>query len=237
MNKSVAKRLISKQEAMVLLGGLDLSICSETIESVSISNSHSLRDSDEKHVDKSFINKYKTRPRTDDNKSIHSYFHQLKNSNANKGMVIPHFVGISGTPTFPVTESYARHVLIVYKPWRVYPKNLDWINEFDNFINSRKCPASARMGYERVMRRYHDKMMHYDPKASDPDHSKNPTSDDDLDLLALLSLNQPNFTDAESALLKGLDLGLEYEWDHPSLVSNFIFKISCVGCFLWVQGF
>ena len=222
MNKSIAKRLISKQEAMVLLGGLDLSTCSETIESVSISNSQTLRDSDEKHVDKTFINKYKSRPRIDDNKSIHAYFHMLKNSSTNKATTIPHFVGVSGQPTFPVTETYARHVLTVYKPWRTYPKKLDWINAFENFINSKECPASARMGYDRVMMRYYDKMMHYDPKATQPDHSKNPTSDDDLDLLALLSLNQPQFTDAETAMLKELDLGVEHKWDHSPLVSTFV---------------
>jgi hypothetical protein len=36
LNKSASNRLISKQECMVLLGGLDLVTCSETIESVSL---------------------------------------------------------------------------------------------------------------------------------------------------------------------------------------------------------
>ena len=219
MNKSVSKRLISKQEAMVLLGNLDLTLCSETIESVSISNSTSLRNSDEKCVDKTFITKYKKRPLSEENSSIHSYFHCIKNDSSNKKVIIPNFVGVSGTPTFPVTETYARHVLIVYKPRREYPKKMDWIFEFNNFINSKHCPDSARMGYERVMRRYYDKMMHYDPKSSQPDHSKNPVSDDDLDLIALLGLNTPENTDSEIALLHGLDLGTSFVWDKPPKVS------------------
>jgi hypothetical protein len=36
LNKSASNRLISKQECMVLLGGLDLVTCSETIKSVSL---------------------------------------------------------------------------------------------------------------------------------------------------------------------------------------------------------
>ena len=218
INKSVSKRLISKQEAMVLLGSLDLTLCSETIESVSISNSSALRSADEKKVDKTFITKYKNRSLSDENCSIHAYFHQTKNPPTSKTSIIPNFVGINGAPTFPVSETYARHVLIVYRPWRDYPRNVDWIAEFDNFIYSNHCPDSARMGYERVMSRYYDKMMHYDPKSSDVDHSKNPVSDDDLDLIALVSLSKPEYTDAETALLHGLDLGTDYEWDKPPLV-------------------
>ena len=218
MNKTVSKRLISKQEAMVLLGSLDLTLCSETVESVSISNSLSLRNADEKSVDKTFITKYKKRPLSEDNCSLHTFFHRTKNGHTNTGAIIPHFVGVNGTPTFPVSETYARHVIIVYKSWREYPKNVDWIFEFDNFITSRHCPDSARMGYERVVCRYYDKMMHYDPKASEPDHSKNPTCDDDLGLIALLGLNKPNNTDAETALLHGLDLGTDFVWDHSPMV-------------------
>ena len=38
LNKTAGQRLISKQECMVLLGELDLVTCSETIETISISN-------------------------------------------------------------------------------------------------------------------------------------------------------------------------------------------------------
>jgi hypothetical protein len=39
LNKTSAQHLISRQECMVLLGDLDLVLCSETIENVSMSNS------------------------------------------------------------------------------------------------------------------------------------------------------------------------------------------------------
>lgn len=224
MNKSSSKRVISKQEATVLLGDLDMFLCSETIESVSISNSKSVRCNEETSVDKSFISSYENRPVCYKECSLYEYFHIIKNSKTLKKDVIPHFVGISGTPRYPVTETYARHVLTVYKPWLIYPKSCNWINDFDNFIKSSRCPASAKMHYERAVCRHINNTTHYEPKSSSVDHSKNPISDADTDLMALVGLKGNVIDDEDSRTIKQLNRGLDYEWDKPPKVIS-IFTI------------
>ena len=222
MNKAASKRLISKQEACVLLGDLDLTLCTETVESVSISCSKALRQADDRSTNKTFLISYKERVPFLEDLSMHEFFHYTKNTPSllqSRKFLVPHFVGVSGTPKFPVTESYAKHTLIVYRPWRKYPKSQNWIAEFNNFINSNRCPASARMSYERVMSRHYAKMTFYEPKSSTVDHSSNPISTEDNETLALFGLKETAIPDHDTALLKSLDKGLSFEWDKDPKVS------------------
>ena len=125
-----------------------------------------------------------------------------------KKTIIPHFVGVNGAPKYPVTHDYARHTLIVHKPWRTYPSpQTNWIEEFETFIHSPECPVSARVGYERVMLRYIDRMTHYEPKATSVDHSANPISPDDNDLMIMLGLKHEVDYDKETAMFKQMHRG------------------------------
>ena len=192
MNKATTKRRISKQEAVLLLAEMPLTLCTESIESVSISNSKRLRSREDKDTDKTFVTAYAHRDTQHETMNMSDYYHLYKNSTGTKGKYfIPNFVGVNGTPTFPVTESYARHTLIVYQPWRQYPHHSSthvWRQKFDTFINSSSCPIAAKIPYERVLRRALDKMTHYETKASDGDHSGNPISADDRYLMELTGL-------------------------------------------------
>jgi hypothetical protein len=216
MNKAVTKRIISKQEACVLLGELDLVTCTETIQNISISNSKLFSVGDENRSTsptKTFINEYKSRPQIHERLSLHEYFHATRNTNPNSKIIIPNFVGINGAPKYPVTDSYARHTLIVHRPWRSYPDKLNWRQEFETFINSAECPVSAKVGYQRVMRRYIDKMTQYEPKATPADHSNNPIEPDDDELMALVGLKGHDDTyDEEEALYKQMHRGLNHNW-------------------------
>ena len=124
MNKSCTKRLISKPEASVLLAQMDLTKCTETIENVSISNSIQLRKAESSSTNTTFLNKYKSRHKSKENMSLHEFFHDIKNKGEKRkrGSIIPHFVGINGTPKYPVTADYAKHQLIVHRPWRDFQK-------------------------------------------------------------------------------------------------------------------
>jgi hypothetical protein len=223
MNKTASKRIISKQEATVLLADLDLFASTETIESVSISNSTRVVVKDcTATKTKTFIQRYAQRPGTYDNMNLHDYFHHVKNheSQQNKKMILPNFVGVSGTPRFPVTVDYARHTLIVYRPWRTYPRDLDWLAEFELFINSKDCPMGPRITYERVMQRHYEKMTHYEAKATTVDHSGNPVDDDDMDLLFLAGMKANQEYDADDLLFQNMEKGIDYQWDTPPKVSN-----------------
>jgi hypothetical protein len=220
MNLASAKRLISKQEASVLLSGLELFSCTETIESVSISNSKALRDKEDTTTNKSLIKKYRDRPFQQRYLSLYDFFFMEKGKKRSSKEVIPHFVGISGTPTYPVTENYARHVLTVYRPWIKYPENLQWIEEFERFMNSGRAPSSAQMHYLRVMNRYFDRMLQYEPKSTHCDHTKNPITSEDQQLIDLLGLKATDDVDYDTSLIKQLNRGLDFEWDKPAEVSS-----------------
>ena len=225
MNYSSIRRMISKQEASLLLAELHLNLCSEGIQNVSIAQSKRLRDNSEAGVDKTLVSKYGKRTGRFLNMSLKEYYHAVNNSDikvqARKGrQVIPHFMGVNGSPKFPVTDSYARHVLTVDRPWLIYPKKMDWKAEFENYRKSTYFPRSARLNYERVMQRYYKNLTHYEAKATRVDHSKNEMSQEDMDTLTLFGLqHNGDVKDYDTALLKRLDRGLTHEWDSPAKVS------------------
>lgn len=224
LNRSAAKRLISKQEAMVMLGEMPFVLCTETIESISISNSKALRRSGDRSDNKTFLDEYKHRCQSLEDLSLYEFYHAKYNNEIeikrNNGKPkIPHFVGVSGHAKFPVTDEYARATIIVYMPWRRYPRDLDWKTTFNAFIKSPKCPASCKLTYDREMKRHIDKMTGYDPRPHHVDHSRNAVADDDMDLLLLTGLRESSDMDSDALLLKSLPRGLEYKWDRKPMVS------------------
>jgi len=239
MNKSASRRLISKQEAMVLLADLPLTECTEALVSVSVNNSRALRKAEEESTDKSFVTAYSKRSSQYEHMSLYDYYIMTKNSDEarknRKGnkYIIPNFCGLYGAPKYPVTDSYARHTLIVYKPWRKYPTDLRWLDEFEVFINSKFCPKSARMTYDRVVKRYVDKMNGYEPKASVADHSMNSIEDpEDADLLTLVGLHNSNEKSADKSLAESLERGKDFEWCRQPLVRISIFAKDLLHCTL-----
>jgi len=95
LNKSIAQRTISKQEAMCELARLPNVICSDTIETVSLSGYTKLCD-DSYNLAKTFLSKYKRRTEFLDY-SLHQYFHVMKNKNKYQCKeIMPHYVGGSG---------------------------------------------------------------------------------------------------------------------------------------------
>lgn len=234
MNKASTKRIISKQEAMVLLADLDLVYCTEIIQSVSISNSKQVSVTDEnKSSKKTFLQEYRDRDVSHENLSFHRYFHLTKNHSdvrGNRKYIVPHFVGSNGTPRYPVTDDYARHTLIVYRPWRTYPKDLNWKEEFEEFIHSPICPLPARLTYERVMARFIDKMTHYEAKAKDGDHRHNLLSPEDEELLYLVGLKgSEDHYDFDDALFATMERGIDYDWGKKATVSalKIVYQYPC----------
>jgi hypothetical protein len=226
MNKAASSRLISKQEAVVLLGQLDLVLCSETIESVSISNSKRLTiESDV--ADGSILQQYINRPAQFENMCLQDYFCHIKNVLKPTGIIIiPHFIGINGSPCFPVNDNYAKQCLIIYRPWRIYPTSKNWQQEFNYFINLRSTPVSCKLTYHRVMQRWYDKMAGYEPTAAKMDYSKNSIPEDIQVLLDLTGLSCNDITEFDDAMLRKIDRGLDFEWDRDSKVSLITHHVS-----------
>lgn len=205
----------------MLLGDLDLCKCTETIENVSISNAKRVSAAVEDRVStskKTFVQQYMARGVDHEHLSLHQYFHVVKNGKKPKTYILPNFVGLSGTPCYPVSSEYARHTLIVHRPWRVYPNGIDWIGEFNQFINSSVAPKAAKLTYQRVMQRHIDKMTHYDAKAHSVDHSGNPVSEEDQDIMFLAGLKANDEFDPDDAIFQNLEKGVDYAWDKPAMV-------------------
>ena len=135
--------------------------------------------------------------------SLNTYFYRRKNDPLNRQLgkeIIPNFVGVSGHPTYPVTESYAKHTIVVHTPWRKYPNYTDWIAQFHKLIRSKDCPTSVRMGYERVMLRHMNRTKHLEPKASNVDHSKNHLDNEDKQLMELLGMHTTDEPDYDKII-------------------------------------
>jgi len=135
-NRSISQRTISKQEAMCKLARLPMVICSDIIETVSLSGYTKLSDGIY-NGSKTLLTKY--RNRTDSlQQSLHEFFHLVKNKSSRQGReYVPHYNGGSGQPIFPISENYARIELTKHKPWSInepLPLSEDMINIFEGFL-------------------------------------------------------------------------------------------------------
>ena len=171
LNKTTKDKVISKQECMCHLAKLDLFLCSESIETVSISGEYRLCTPSESKS--SFLARYAKRDTTQWNEmSLHQYFHYMKNfassrPYSNHKCIIPHYVGARSVPTYPPTEGYAKSVLILHVPWKntfnEQAESRNYIEEFIYFLKRPLCPISVKIGYERAKARYEQKKKFVEP--------------------------------------------------------------------------
>jgi hypothetical protein len=219
-NKASSSRLVSKAEASVLLGGLDLVVCSDLIDSVSISNSIRISQSNDNSHNKSFLWQYTHRSGYLEKCSLHDFYSIFRSCHQGKKPYIPHYIGVKGQPTYPVSEAYARHVLTIYKPWRTYPTLENWKVDFERFIRSPECPMSAKLTYKRVLQRFFDgtKFVEATAKAQ-PAGDANEVSQDDQEILALagLSLSDDSILNLD---LNSIKRGRGFDFARPPKVST-----------------
>lgn len=225
INRTSASRLISKQEASVLLASMDLHTCSDSIELVSISNNTRLTVGEGSGTTSNTLKDYANRPSTYSKLSLHEFFPIYRGMRKAKGATktsVPHYTGVAGFPTFPVTESYARHVLIVYKPWTTYPDQKSWKTEFDTFIRSKECPTSCRLHYDRVMQRYYQGTTFVEPIAKEMNYNNNTISEEDTETLLLAGLGSQDGELVGQLDFNCIQKGIGFQWDRPPLVSTLL---------------
>ena len=165
LNKAVADRAIPKPECMVELANLDLVLCLDIIQNVSISGHYKVM----KKASTTFVTKYRKRPSSFKRFSLKQYFHHVKSNNSRTKTIIPHFVGAQGQPVYPVTQAYARATLIVHKPWTddhpLKYEGGEWIEAFLKFIRTPECPTSVKISFERVKARFTGQLSKHVPLA------------------------------------------------------------------------
>jgi hypothetical protein len=169
LNITTKNKVISKQECMCHLAKLNLYLCSESFETVSISGEYRLCTSVESKY--SFLSKYAKQDIEEFGEmSLHQYFHHIKNPKWSKSQdkcIIPHYVGASSVPTYPPSEGYAKSVLILHVPWKKtfneQGESRNYIDEFKLFLDSSKCPMSVSVGYERAKARVQQNKQFVEP--------------------------------------------------------------------------
>ncbi len=218
LNRSISQRTISKQEAMCELARLPMVICSDIIETVSLSGYTKLSDGIY-NGSKTLLTKY--RNRTDGlQQSLHEFFHLVKNKSSRQGReYVPHYVGGSGQPIFPISENYARIELTKHKPWSInepLPLSEDMINIFEGFLEDPKCPTTVKLSYERAKLKFYQKKRGMKEVTAPDQEESNPTSEfvdrDTIDTLATTTNLCSLTNEIEDLENSGIHTGRLYDW-------------------------
>jgi hypothetical protein len=225
LNRSLATRTITKQESMCEVGGLPMVVCSEIIETVSISGAVKFRENAQDYTSSTFFFKYYHQNPHYNCMSLHQYFDFIRNTsqkhNNKHRQVVPHYVGGAGQPKYPVTQSYARATLLIYKPWSVtnpLPTEDKYIASFEKFITSSSCPYSVKLSYERAKLRTKQTQCGI-PESfhSETDQSTPTTNIYDKDIKDAMELSNCmiNFIDTfDSIQPTEFDYGKNFDWGH-----------------------
>jgi hypothetical protein len=226
MNRAAANRTISKQEAMILVAGLDLVDCSDVIDTVSLSGAYKL--SKDKSARKTIVHKYAKRdldgPTAD--MSLDQYYRLMKHSHARGVSPIPHYVGGRSQPVYPVTSGYARAVLIIHKPWHESDPRDDnddssCIKAFEAFLETPSCPQTVKIPYERVKNRYFEKTTHKEAVGEGIKEREVDADDHETrELLDIVATFQQGTRPDDGVSAYKYDRGYDFEWGKK------VFKVS-----------
>ena len=218
MNRANASRVISKQECMVELTSLPLVISSEDIENVNISGAMRITTTNSNAKEKTLISRYQKREDALEHFTLCEFFHNHCINNNNKRTVIPHFVGMSSSPTYPVTSSYARATLIIHMPWRdpIFHAMADseCINTFERLMHNDNFPRSVKLAYQKEKSRYLENTTYLEPVQKEEcyDNDDHEVPKEEMELIRLMTSISTNVQ--KTLNIGGLeyDRGLTYDW-------------------------
>jgi len=215
---------------MVLLAGLPLVSCSESIKTVSISGFYKVTD----QRSSSLLTRYKRRDASMSNLSLHQFFFEAHKNE--KNTCVPHYVGSSTTPKYPLTESYARSMLLIHKPWIKSWKKpaTTCVEEFTSFLQQAPCPKSVKLAVARAKARHENGDKYKEPTAeASPAEGgfRTDTLDDETRhfMEFVTSFNQnidPNSAFASITVNRGLD----FDWGQKTNAVSFQFNVSQNRC-------
>ena len=162
-----SRRLVPIQEAVHLVDGLSLTLCSDLICFAQISNFHKLnRAKDKKSKSKDLVLSYANRGSDHASLTLEQYFYNVfsqkpdmkkKEVDAITGRRRTRVLitrGLNCRPTYPINFNYARGMLIMHKPWSVNsPLNFNdkqkTIDTFKQMLENRDVPTSVLNQYTR----------------------------------------------------------------------------------------
>lgn len=217
LNRTTSSRVISKQECMVESTDLPLTLCSEMIQTISISGSTRVLTGAGDNGKKSLLGAYMSRPTNDEDISFCAYVHK-ENEHVHPKIFVPHFVGLNNSPTYPVSSSYARSTLILHIPWRgAHYHRLDnsaCIKEFYDRMNRCEFPQSVKLNYLQAKNRYEQSLkrpVDEDSDESDSDEDDDIDDDDRFMMTHMTKLNGRNNSESCNDI-DCLHRGIDYDW-------------------------
>jgi hypothetical protein len=213
---------------MCHLAGLNLVLCSESIEPVSISGTYKL--GTENQAKATMLSRYANRQNIHKDMTLHQYFFFTKQKSTQlRKPAIPHYVGGRSYPTYPVTDGYAKSVLTCHVPWigsSNSQTNRNYIQEFQDFIKSDDCPKSVKVAYGRVKARYLQKNKTQEPTSQiqtiNYDTFSKDLDPEIIDIVALagtLGIHQKDNDELD------YNIGLNYDWSQQSYQVSVMCKL------------
>ena len=113
--------MVGIQEAVHEIMHFDLTICSDTIQTLNLSMCQTLLRKGEKKKGEDLVNRYMNRSNEHESLSLERYFYEVWcNEKTQKGKEkrILRAVGLHCKPVYPVDFNYARGMIWLHKPWR-----------------------------------------------------------------------------------------------------------------------
>ena len=215
LNMTVKDKMISKQEAMVLLGQLDLFECSESIETHSISSYFKISNI----PDSTLVTKYAKRPDICESMSLYDFFFYTKSFKTSRKLCIPHFVGASSQPCYPISKNYAKSTLIIHIPWRnkrAFDNNPK--AKFLENIKENKFPPHVSIPFHRMKQRYEANRQSHEPVNQQNDNTNDSPAPPDMEeFFRTINALPKHKVDSSTQDLTGIDLGEFYDWSVPNI--------------------
>ena len=219
LNRSNASRVISKQECMVELTNLPLTICSEQIENINISGAMKISwGKNSKEYTSSLLQKYQQRSSDFEEYSFCEYIHHDFKSKRCAKTVIPHFIGMTSSPTYPPTVSYSRATLIIYIPWRQAKfhnlSDSECLNEFHKNMKNNVFPISVVLAYNKVKQQSSENRCSLEPvQTSETYESRDEEiSQEEKDLIRAMTSIAANLSQTITLNGNEYNRGLDYDW-------------------------
>ena len=199
------KRDVSAVEACFEISSLPLYRCSHTFQSVSLSGSRLLEASEkgEIQIKCNALDRYLQR---DPNQKMTFYDHLCQNNK------VPVITGTHILPTWPLSEDYARAMLLLHFPdWRKFSdiksEKVTWTETLLNFLKTPECPNFLKAAVEKAKQKQPDVSENLETGYEDEEENQ----PDWMELVRPLA----NF-DMSISELQFNDGGEDYNWNQPS---------------------
>lgn len=236
LNRYLGEKMISKQECMVLLAGLDLYHCSESFERISLSGYVKLTKKGTSGANKHLI-AYANRD-VEEQKSRRLSFNDwyMKNHAIRRGKIyIPHYPGRGTQPVYPLTEHNSKMLLIMHKPWsKTAPLgNTNYCRQLRHFLQSSDCPIPLRMMYERDTHNAKHRLTEPTQSINTMDEEKmHEDADPDLQDAIKFFSSLPSSSSPAKTYNYNYDFGVGYAWSRSHIDISYNIDDACT----WLQN-